>query len=166
MTTLCLIVARARNGVIGHNNTLPWQLPEDLLHFKNTTMGSPLIMGRKTHESIGHALPGRRNIVVTRDAAKQFHGCDTVTSLDAARALCEMLHAPLAYLIGGAQLYREGIRHAERLIVTEIDRVFEGDATFSTPSVERWREVSRKIHQTASPSNLIYAFVEYERISY
>jgi dihydrofolate reductase len=164
MTTLCLIVARARNGVIGRDNALPWRLPEDLAHFKRTTMGAPLIMGRKTHESIGRALPGRRNIVVTRDAARRFDGCDTVTSLDAALALCETLHAPLAYLIGGAQLYREGIERAERLIVTEIDHAFEGDATFSAPSPQHWREVSRETHRASPPNDFDYAFVEYESI--
>ncbi|KAG0193185.1 hypothetical protein DFQ28_006194 [Apophysomyces sp. BC1034] len=164
MTTLCLIVARARNGVIGRDNALPWRLPEDLAHFKRTTMGTPLIMGRKTHESIGRALPGRRNIVVTRDPARRFDSCDTVASLDAALDLCETLHAPLAYLIGGAQLYRDGIARAGRMIVTEIGQAFEGDATFDAPSPDQWREVSRETHRANPPNKFDYAFVEYERI--
>ena len=81
MTTLTLIVARARNGVIGRDNQLPWRLPEDLAFFKRTTMGAPIVMGRKTHESIGRVLPGRRNIVVTRNAQRRFDGCDTVPGL-------------------------------------------------------------------------------------
>jgi dihydrofolate reductase len=164
MTTLCLIVARATNGVIGRDNDLPWRLPEDLAHFKRTTMGVPLIMGRKTHESIGRPLPGRRNIVVTRDAARRFDGCDTVTSLDAALALCETHGAPLAYLIGGAQLYREGIERANRLIVTEINKAFDGDATFAAPDPAQWREVSRETHRASPPNDFDYAFVGYERI--
>ncbi|WP_225721195.1 dihydrofolate reductase [Candidatus Vallotiella sp. (ex Adelges kitamiensis)] len=164
MTTLFLIVAHARNGVIGLNNKLPWKLPEDLAHFKRKTMGMPLIMGRKTHESIQRALPGRRNIVVTHDTSRRFDGCNTVTSLDAAIALCETLNAPFAYLIGGAQLYREGIRYAERLIITEIDYIFEGDVTFPAPSLEQWQEVSRETCRTHSPNNFVYSFVEYERI--
>lgn len=164
MTTLYLIVARARNGVIGRDNDLPWKLPEDLAHFKRTTMGAPLIMGRKTHESIGRALPGRRNIIVTRNPARRFDGCDTVTSLDDALALCERLHAPVAYLIGGAQLYRDGIERAERMIITEIDRAFEGDATFAAPAPDQWREISRETHRANPPNDFNYAFVEYERI--
>src|ERR1700760_2963686 len=98
MTMLTLIVARARNGVIGRNNQLPWRLPEDLAFFKRTTMGAPIVMGRKTHESIGRVLPGRRNIVVSRDATRRDDGCDTVTSLAGALALAAQDHAPEAFL--------------------------------------------------------------------
>ncbi|WP_216797377.1 dihydrofolate reductase [Candidatus Vallotia tarda] len=164
MTTLFLIVAHAYNGVIGLNNKLPWQLPEDLIHFKRKTMGIPIIMGRKTHESIQRALPGRKNIVVTHDARRHFDGCNTVTSLEAAIALCETLNEPFAYLIGGAQLYQEGIKYAERLMVTEINQIFEGDSTFFIPFREAWREVSRETHRTYPPNDFTYAFVEYERI--
>jgi dihydrofolate reductase len=164
MTTLCLIVARARNGVIGRDNDLPWRLPEDLAHFKRTTMGAPLIMGRKTHESIGRPLPGRCNIVVTRDATRRFNGCETVTSLDDALSLCAAHAAPIAYLIGGAQLYRDGIKRAERLIITEIDKSFEGDVTFAEPDPAIWREVARETHRANPPNDFDYAFVEYERL--
>ena len=104
MTTLTLIVARANNGVIGRDNQLPWRLPEDLAFFKRTTMGAPIIMGRKTHESIGRPLPGRRNIVVTRDATRRFQGCDAATTLGEALKLAAQDQAPEAFLIGGAQL--------------------------------------------------------------
>jgi dihydrofolate reductase len=163
MTTLTLIVARARNGVIGRDNQLPWRLPEDLAFFKRTTMGAPIIMGRKTHESIGRPLPGRRNIVVTRDAARRFNGCDTVTNLPAALALAELDQAPQAFLIGGAQLYAEGVAYADKLIVTEISADFAGNATFPAPDPAQWEEVSREAHHSDAPNAFDYAFVTYRR---
>ncbi|SAK56056.1 dihydrofolate reductase [Caballeronia arationis] len=163
MTTLTLIVARARNGVIGRDNDLPWRLPEDLAFFKRTTMGSPIIMGRKTHESIGRPLPGRRNIVVSRDAARRFEGCNTVTSLDDALALAVADDAREAFVIGGAQLYREAIRHAGKLIVTEIDADFEGNTKLDAFDPDEWIEASRETHRAAAPNDFEYAFVVYRR---
>lgn len=163
MTTLTLIVARAHNGVIGRDNELPWRLPEDLAFFKRTTMGAPIVMGRKTHESIGRALPGRRNIVVTRDGSKRFPGCDTATSLDEALAIAEQDHAPEAFLIGGAQLYEQGLALAHKLVVTEIAADFAGDATFPAPDPSRWRETSRDTLHANPPNNFDFAFVTYER---
>jgi dihydrofolate reductase len=163
MTTLTLIVARARNGVIGRDNQLPWRLPEDLAFFKRTTMGAPIVMGRKTHESIGRALPGRRNIVVTRDAALKFDGCDTVSSFDEALALAAHDGASEAFLIGGAQLYQEGLLRADKLIVTEIQADFEGDAFFPAPDPGVWDEISRETHQANEPNQFEYAFVTYLR---
>lgn len=163
MTTLTLIVARASNGVIGRDNQLPWHLPEDLKHFKQTTMGAPIIMGRKTHESIGRPLPGRRNVVVTRDASRRFNGCDTVTDLPAALALAAQDQAPEAFLIGGAQLYAEGMVMADKLIVTEIMADYEGDATFPELDPNEWEEVSREAHHANAPNTFDYAFVVYQR---
>ena len=163
MTTLTHIVARARNGVIGRDNALPWRLPEDLAFFKRTTMGAPIIMGRKTHESIGRALPGRRNIVVTREAGKRFPGCDTATSLDEALALAAQDQAPEAFLIGGAQLYGEGLGLAHELVVTEIAADFEGDATFPAPDPAVWRETSRETLHANAPNDFDFAFVRYVR---
>ncbi|MDR5743614.1 dihydrofolate reductase [Caballeronia sp. LZ029] len=162
MTTLTLIVARARNGVIGRDNQLPWRLPEDLAFFKRTTMGAPIIMGRKTHESIGRPLPGRRNIVISRDGTRRYEGCDVVTSLEAALALEP---AKEAFLIGGAQLYRDAIARADKMIVTEIDADFDGDTRFPAPDPELWREVSREPHRAAAPNDFAFAFVTYERIA-
>ncbi|NML29499.1 dihydrofolate reductase [Paraburkholderia antibiotica] len=163
MTTLTLIVARASNGVIGRDNQLPWRLPEDLKFFKRTTMGAPIIMGRKTHESIGRPLPGRRNIVVTRDASRRYQGCDTATNLDDALRLAGQDQAPQAFLIGGAQLYQEGLQHADKLIVTEIAADFDGDATF--PVIDRavWEEIAREAHHSNAPNDFDYAFVTYQR---
>jgi dihydrofolate reductase len=165
MTTLTLIVARARNGVIGRDNQLPWHLPEDLAFFKRTTMGSPIIMGRKTHESIGRPLPGRRNIVVTRDASRRFDGCETVTSMREALALAAAGGATEAFLIGGTALYKEGIRFADKLIITEIAADFEGDATFPAPDPEHWRVISRESHRKEGEEGFDYARVVYERIA-
>ena len=165
MTTLTLIVARARNGVIGRDNQLPWRLPEDLAFFKRTTMGAPIVMGRKTHESIGRVLPGRRNIVVTRDAQRRFDGCDTVTNLDDALALAARDGAAEAFLIGGAQLYQEGALRADKMIVTEIHADFDGDARFPAPDPDTWREVSRETHRAKEPNDFEYAFVVYQRVA-
>jgi dihydrofolate reductase len=163
MTTLCLIVARARNGIIGRDNALPWRLPEDLAFFRHITMHAPVIMGRKTHESIGRPLPGRRNIVVTRDANRRFEGCETAGSLAGALALCKAQHTERAFLIGGAQLYAQGLDIADEILLTEIDRDFEGDTAFPAPDPARWREVARETHRAAPPNDFDYAFVSYRR---
>ena len=161
MTILTLIVARARNGVIGRDNTLPWRLPEDLAHFKRTTMGAPIVMGRKTYDSIGRPLPGRRNIVVTRNAKLELPGCEIAYSLEDAQRLC--VGVEQIFLIGGAQLYADALPSADRLIVTEIDADFEGDAHFPTPDPKVWHEVARETHHAAAPNDFDYAFVTYER---
>jgi dihydrofolate reductase len=119
-------------------------------------------MGRKTHESIGRPLPGRRNIVISRDATRHYEGCDVVTSLEAALALEP---AKEAFLIGGAQLYRDAIGRADKMIVTEIDADFDGDTRFPAPDPELWREVSREPHRAAAPNDFAFAFVTYERIA-
>ncbi len=160
MTLLTLIVARARNGVIGRDNTLPWRLPEDLQHFKRTTLGAPIIMGRKTWDSIGRPLPGRRNIVVSRNHALELAGAEVVGSLEDAQRLCAGVEQ--VFLIGGAQLYAEALPSADRLIVTEIDADVPGDAFF--PAVDRsiWIETSREKHHSEA-NGFDYAFVTYER---
>lgn len=160
MTLLTLIVARARNGTIGRDNNLPWRLPEDLAHFKRTTMGAPIIMGRKTWESIGRPLPGRRNIVVTRNPALKIEGCDVVTSLEDAQRLC--VGVEQVFLIGGAQLYAEALPSADRLIVTEIDADIPGDAFFPAPDMSRWVMTAREAHRSEA-NGFDYAFVTYER---
>ncbi|MGI4812613.1 MAG: dihydrofolate reductase [Janthinobacterium lividum] len=159
--SLTLIVARAANGVIGRDNQLPWRLPEDLAFFKKTTMGAPVIMGRKTHESIGRPLPGRFNVVVTRDAARRFEGCASATSLVEARQLCEAKGATEAFVIGGAELYAQAISQADKLIVTEIDQAFEGDTHFPQFDSTIWRETARETHQANLPNAFSYAFVTY-----
>ena len=162
-TQLTLIVARARNGVIGRDNQLPWRIREDLAFFKQTTMGAPVIMGRKTHESIGRPLPGRLNLVVTRDRTRQFAGCQTVTSLDEALAVCASHDVPEAFLIGGSELYAAGIDRADRLLITEIDADVDGDAFFPAPDKASWHETARQQGRGGEPTPYDFAFVEYRR---
>jgi len=139
---LNLIVARARNGVIGRGGTLPWHLPEDLRHFKRTTFGHPIVMGRRTWQSIGRALPGRRSIVLTRNPRWSAPGCETAASLAQALAMCE--GAAEVFVIGGAAVFAEALPQAQRLFVTEIDADFEGDTFFPPIDPAAWRETSRE----------------------
>ncbi|CCD30288.1 Dihydrofolate reductase [Candidatus Glomeribacter gigasporarum BEG34] len=160
MTRLSIMIARARNGVIGRGNQLPWHLPEDLAFFKRTTMGAPVIMGRKTHQSIGRPLPGRRNLVITHHPAYVLAGCEAVESLADALARCEQDHVPEAFLIGGARLYMEGLAYASRLIMTEINHDFDGDVRIPAPDPAIWRVMSRETHRAAGWD---YSFVEYQK---
>jgi dihydrofolate reductase len=163
MTLLTIIVARARNGVIGRDNRLPWHFPEDLAFFKRTTLGAPIIMGRKTHQSIGRALPGRCNLVVTRNPADVLAGCTVVTSLEDALARCQARRVSEAFLIGGAQLFQEGLARADRLIITEIDQDFYGDCFFAPPDPACWEKTSSETHYSLPPNDFAYAFVVYQR---
>ncbi|KPK54346.1 MAG: hypothetical protein AMJ63_03395 [Myxococcales bacterium SG8_38_1] len=139
---LAMIVAVARNAVIGKAGDLPWHIPEDLKHFKKTTSGHAIIMGRKTHESIGRALPKRRNIVVTRSGAT-FEGCETATSLDEAIALARATD-PCPFVIGGASLYLEALPLATELHLTTLDEDVEGDTHFPTELPDFVEVESRK----------------------
>lgn len=147
---LHLIWAQSRNGVIGKNGTLPWHLPEDLAHFKRTTLGSPVIMGRKTWDSLPprfRPLPGRLNVVVTRQADWQAPGAQRAGSLAEAQALCPT--DAVAWVIGGADIYAQALPLATRLVVTEIDADFDGDAHAPTLGPE-WRETARETLQAAN----------------
>jgi dihydrofolate reductase len=161
MGRLSLIVARARNGVIGANGTLPWRLPEDLAHFKRTTMGWPMIMGRKTWESIGRPLPGRRSIVVTRDRGFRADGADVAHSLDEAVALSADVAE--VFVIGGAQLYAEALPRADRVLLTALDTDFNGDTFFPLPSAPEWVETAREHHAATGERSFGFDFVNYER---
>ena len=122
-TSLSIIAAMDKNRLIGDNNSLPWHLPADLAFFKRTTLGKPILMGRKTYESIGKPLPGRRNIIISREPAYHAPGCDTVNSIQAALKLVE--DEPEAMLIGGASLYQQTLELAETLYITEIDHAVQ-----------------------------------------
>lgn len=167
MSQLTLIAAVARQRAIGRANTLPWHLPEDLRYFRAMTKGKPVIMGRKTWESLPEAfrpLPGRRNIVVTRDAQYVADGATVVHSLAEAAAAAG---AEEAFVIGGAELYAQALPLATRLLLTEIEiDVADADAFFPAFSHREWREVSRDAqHSAASDSPALdFAFVVYERI--
>lgn len=159
MNNLTIIVATDQQHGIGINNTLPWKLPEDLAHFKRLTTGHPIIMGRKTFESIGRPLPGRRNIVVTRNAGWRHEGVETVTSLDAAVAL---LGDTPGFIIGGAEIYRQSMTLANKLVITEIGHTYACDAFFPPVDADQWQESAREAHVSASGA-LPYAFVTYTR---
>ncbi len=158
---LSLIVAMADNNVIGIDNRLPWHLPEDLKHFKSVTMGKPMIMGRKTFESIGRPLPGRRNLVITRDRSWSANGVEVFHApLDAIAALVDVDEA---MVIGGAQIYRDMLPSADRLYVTEVSLSIGGDTFFPELELQNWREVSREEHP-AEGAQPAFAFVTYDRI--
>jgi len=153
-----LVAAVASNGIIGANGRLPWDLPEDLKHFKRVTLGHPVIMGRSTWESLKGALPGRKNIVVTRTPGYGTPGASVAASLQSALALCA--DAPKAMVIGGSQLFAESLPIAAGLILTEIHRDFEGDRHFPRYDRSKWKEMKRETHATRS--GLRFDFVLYE----
>ena len=140
MQTISLIAAIGRNGVIGSAGAIPWRLPADQQRFKQVTMGRPLIMGRKTHESIGRPLPGRRNIVVSRRPGYQAAGCEVVTSFEAALAAAGDGEI---FVIGGAELYRAALPSADRLYLTWVDLAPAGDVSFPAYGLDQWEEIER-----------------------
>lgn len=158
-TTLSLIVATDRNNGIGIDNTLPWRLPEDLAFFKRTTSGHPIIMGRKTFDSIGRPLPNRRNIVVTRNPDWTQEGVERAGSLEEA---VQLAGDGELFVIGGAQIYVDAIKLADKLIVTEIDAAYDCDAFFPAIDPAVWTEASRERHHSAQ-NGWDYAFVTFQR---
>ena len=161
---LALIAAVARNGVIGRADAIPWRLPEDLRHFRRTTLGCPVIMGRRTWDSLPPAfrpLPGRRNLVVTRDAGWRAEGAEAAPSLDA--ALGRVADAPRAFVTGGAELYALALPHADELLLTEIERDFDGDVRFPDWDRAAFVETARERHHAGPPNDFDYAFVTYAR---
>jgi dihydrofolate reductase len=161
---VALIAAVARNGVIGDGKGLLWHLPEDLAHFRRVTTGCPVIMGRKTWDSLPdrfRPLPGRRNIVVTRQPGWQATGAEPAGSLDAAIALCRGV--PKVFVIGGAQLYAAALPLADELVLTEIGRDYEGEARFPAWERAAFEEISREAGTAAGVGGLDFAFVRYAR---
>jgi dihydrofolate reductase len=157
---LTLVVAIDAQRGIGVRNTLPWRLPEDLAHFKRVTTGHPIIMGRKTFDSIGRPLPNRRNIVVTRNPAWRHDGVDAVTSLADAIALAG---GEDACIIGGAQIFGESLGIADQLIVTEIGHTFECDTFFPPLPPGQWQETARELHHSEA-NGFDYSFVTYNKV--
>ena len=156
-----VIAALAKNRVIGIENRLPWRLPEDLAHFKALTLGHPILMGRKTFESLGRPLPGRTNVVITRNRDYRPDGCVVADSIPAALALCA--DADEIFFIGGAELYAQAIPLADRLYLTEVDIEAAGDAWFPDYDRRAFREVSRESHTGGKGDVLGFDFVVYER---
>lgn len=159
-----LIAAVARNGVIGRDGDMPWRLSADLKYFKATTMGKPLIMGRRTYESIGRALPGRTNIVVTRSADFAAEGVEVAAGLDQALAVAGGDAADEVMVIGGGEIYAAALPRADRLYLTEIHMDATGDVCFPAFDRAEWREVSRDDHP-AEDDNPAFSFVVLERSS-
>ena len=159
MSSLTIIVATDKQGGIGINNSLPWHLPEDLAHFKRMTSGHAIIMGRKTFDSIGRALPNRRNIVITRNSDWAHAGVDAVTSLHSAQEIVKNDHA---FIIGGAQIYQQALTIADQLIVTEIQESFSCDAFFPKINPADWEETGRENHYSEK-NHFNYAFVTYKK---
>ena len=157
---IILIAAVARNGVIGRDNALPWRLKSDLVHFKATTTGHPVLMGRKTWESLGRPLPGRRNLVVTRAAGYTAPGAEVFDSPEAALAATA---GGKVFVIGGAEIYRQLLDRADALNLTEVDATVTGDAFFPDFSRTRFIETHRESHGADEHNQFPYAFVEYRR---
>lgn len=160
---ISIIVAASRNNVIGRNGLLPWKLSDDLRHFKATTLGKPVIMGRKTWESIGRPLPGRQNIVITRQRGFVAKGCDVAASVDAAIALAGQVDEIM--VIGGTQVYEAFLPRAERLYVTRVHAVVEGDAFFPAIDEDRWKLLTDELHWADEKNDHAFSFRIYERVA-
>lgn len=158
---LGLLVARSRNGVIGRDNQLPWRLRDDLQCFKQRTLGNPIIMGRKTWESLGKPLPGRQNIVITRQAEYRADGATIAHSLNEAIALCAELER--AYIIGGADIYRQALPLVEVLWISEVAAEIDGDAHFPEIAPNTFSEIRRQHFDQNESNQFAFDIVEYRR---
>ena len=160
---LSLICAMDKNRLIGNNNQLPWHLPADLAFFKKNTLGKPIIMGRKTFDSIGRALPGRQNIVITSNAAWSAAGCDVAGSIEQALALAE--GSDEVMLIGGASLYKQTLEQADILYLTLIDQEFSGDTWFPEIDLKVWKMETKSLFPADEKNAYSFSFVKYIRES-
>ena len=158
---LSLIVAMATNHTIGLNNKMPWHLSADLKKFKQITMGHPIIMGRKTFESIGRPLPGRQNIIISRNPHYEQQSCLVFNNLDSALQSCAQ--ADEVFVIGGATLYAATLAQADRLYITEIQQAFDGDTWFPEIDLQQWQEVTRNDISDDKSVDFSYSFIVYER---
>lgn len=161
---LSAIAAAGENRVIGKDNKMPWHLPADLKHFKTLTSGHPVLMGRKTYESIGKPLPNRTNIIMTRDMNYSAPDCIIVTSVETAVSMASELDMDEIFVIGGAEVYRQLLPQIQRVYLTEIHHQFEGDAYFPELNTQEWKEVSRERHAADEKNQYEYSFVVLERI--
>lgn len=160
---ISIVVAMAANRVIGRDNQLPWHLPADLKHFKQTTMGKPILMGRKTWESIGRPLPGRTNIVITRDENYDAPGCVVVHSIEAAMQAVEEQDEVM--IIGGAEFYRQVLPRTDRIYLTRINEDFEGDTLFPELISSEWQEAGRVDCDADDNNPHSYSFITLDRVS-
>lgn len=158
---ISIIVAMDKNRVIGNESDLPWHISADLKKFKQVTMGKPIIMGRKTHESIGRPLPGRENIILTRDAAYKSEGCTVVKSVDLILEHCQE-HAEIM-ITGGAEIYRLFLDMANRLYLTEVHAEVDGDTVFPEIKREEWELISREDHRADENNDHDFSFLILDR---
>ncbi len=159
---LSAIVAMSENRVIGKDNRLPWHLPADLIYFKKTTINKPILMGRKTYESIGRPLPQRKNIIITRDQNFIAPGCQVFNSIDV--ALASLAEQEEVLIIGGATLYQQMLPRMQRIYLTIIHQQFEGDAFFPEFNMQEWREIERSDHEPDEKNKYPYSFTILDRI--
>jgi dihydrofolate reductase len=159
---ISLIAAMARNGVIGRDNRLPWRLPADLQHFKALTLGKPMVMGRRTWESLPGLLPGRRHIVVSRNPEYRADGVDRVSSIDEAIRLLQA--SPEIMIVGGAQLYAAILPNADRLYLTRVDAEVAGDAKFPEIDWSQWQETARESRPADESNPYACTFLTYDRV--
>lgn len=158
--TISIIVAAAQNGVIGRDNQLIWRLPDDLKQFKRLTMNHPMVMGRKTFDSIGKPLPGRTSIVVSRNSGLQIEDCTVVASLSEAFEIAQTSETEEVFVIGGAEIYRLALPFTQKIYLTEVHTEVEGDASFAIPDRENWQETSRIAHPADEKHAFAFDFVE------
>lgn len=163
MSSIVVVAAVARNHVIGNAGDLPWRLPADMKRFKAITLDKPMVMGRKTFESIGRPLPGRRTIVVTRDARWSAEGVETASSLEAALALARAGGPDEIVIAGGGEIYTQSLPSADAMRLTWVEAEPEGDARFPEIDFAQWRETAREPH-AAADGRPAFTFVDYERI--
>jgi dihydrofolate reductase len=162
MTIVSLVLAASRNDVIGKDNALPWHLPADLRFFKKTTLGHPVIMGRRTFDSVGRPLPGRLNVVITRSDAYAPEGVVVVGSVD--EALDRDYDCDEIFVVGGSEIYRQSMKRADRIYLTRIDEDFEGDTFAPKIDPTQWHLVSREEHEPDEKNRYRYAFEVWERV--
>ena len=162
---VALVVAAAENGVIGRDGGLPWSLPADLRHFRALTTGHHVVMGRKTHASIGRALPERTNLVVTSHPEQVAAGCRAVASLEEALRIARDAGERICFVIGGARLYEESLPHADRIYLTRVGAPVDGDVRFPELDPARWHEVSRELRPSdeRNPHPLAFTVIEARR---
>jgi dihydrofolate reductase len=159
---IAAIVAMSDNRVIGNGNKLPWHLPADLAHFKKITMGKPIIMGRKTYESIGRPLPGRCNIIITRDPSFQANGCVVCNSVEC--ALEAAGYSEEIYIIGGSLIYESMFPRIERIYMTRVHQNFEGDALFPELIKTEWKETAVEEHAADEKNPIAFSFSILDRV--
>jgi dihydrofolate reductase len=156
-----IIVAMSKNRVIGNNNELIWKLSSDLKRFKELTTGHPVVMGRKTYESIGRPLPNRRNIIITRNSEYEVEGCEVVSSLEEAL----LLSGNDCFIIGGGEIYKQSLELADKIYLTLVHKDFEGDTQFPELSKE-WAIIDNKDFEADQKNEYNYSFIEYDRYEF